>query len=82
MTHKRHFSSKKVTCGTKNVADAAVRDARCTWPYVVSSRSAIGPRAWSFWVLMPISAPKPNWAPSVNAVETLTYTHAASTLFM
>ena len=33
MTHKRHFSSKKATCGTKNVADAAVRDARCTWPW-------------------------------------------------
>ena len=36
------------------------------WPFpsitnfgVVSSRRPIGPRAWSFWVEMPISAPKP-----------------------
>lgn len=39
--------------------------------YVVSSRRAIGPRACNFCVLIPISAPKPNWAPSVKAVETL-----------
>src|SRR5438270_3833634 len=35
----------------------------------VSSASAKGPRQWSFWVLMPISAPKPNSAPSVKRVE-------------
>ena len=35
----------------------------------VSSASAKGPRQWSFCVLMPISAPKPNSAPSVKRVE-------------
>ena len=35
----------------------------------VSSFRAKGPRQWSFWVLIPISAPKPNSAPSVNRVE-------------
>jgi len=39
----------------------------------------MGPRAWSFWVLMPISAPKPNCSPSVKRVEALTMTAAAST---
>jgi len=39
----------------------------------------IGPRAWSFWVEFPISAPIPNSKPSVNRVEALTYTQAAST---
>ena len=39
--------------------------------YVVNSFNAIGPRACSFWVLMPISAPSPNCAPSVKAVEVL-----------
>ena len=46
---------------------------------VVSSRRPIGPRACSFWVLMPISAPKPNSSPSVNRVDALTTTAAAST---
>ena len=46
---------------------------------VVSSRSPIGPRACSFWVLMPISAPNPNSSPSVNRVDALTTTAAAST---
>lgn len=45
----------------------------------VSSGSPIGPRACSFWVEMPISAPKPNSPPSVNRVEALTITAAAST---
>ncbi len=36
---------------------------------VVSSGSPIGPRACSFCVLIPTSAPKPNSPPSVNAVE-------------
>src|SRR5277367_5046352 len=46
---------------------------------VHSSRRPIGPRAWSFWVELPISAPMPNSPPSVNRVEALTYTQAAST---
>ena len=46
---------------------------------VHSSRSPIGPRAWSFWVELPISAPIPNSPPSVNRVDALTYTQAAST---
>ena len=39
----------------------------------------MGPRAWSFWVEMPISQPRPNWPPSVNRVEAFTYTAALST---
>ena len=39
----------------------------------------MGPRAWSFWVEMPISQPRPNSPPSVNRVEALTYTAALST---
>ena len=39
----------------------------------------MGPRAWSFWVLMPISHPRPNSPPSVNRVEAFTYTAALST---
>ena len=35
---------------------------------VISGRP-IGPRACSFWVEMPISAPKPNSPPSVNRVR-------------
>ena len=46
---------------------------------VVSSGRAIGPRAWSFWVEMPISAPNPNSPPSVKRVLALTMTAAAST---
>ena len=46
---------------------------------VHSSRSPIGPRACSFCVELPISAPMPNSLPSVKRVEALTYTHAAST---
>ena len=41
----------------------------------------MGPRACSFWVEMPISAPKPNWNPSVKRVLALTYTAALSTSF-
>ena len=41
--------------------------------------SAIGPRAWSFWVELPISAPMPNSPPSVKRVDAFTYTQAAST---
>jgi len=50
-----------------------------TWPspstrYLVvhSSRRPIGPRACSFWVELPISAPMPNWPPSVKRVDALT----------
>ena len=56
--------------------------ARCpttTYLTEVSSRRPIGPRAWSFWVEMPISAPKPSSSPSMNRVEALTSTAAAST---
>ena len=42
-----------------------------TYLNVHSSRSAIGPRAWSFWVELPISAPIPNSPPSVKRVEAL-----------
>ena len=45
----------------------------------VSSLSPSGPRACSFCVEMPISAPRPNSPPSVNRVEALWYTAAAST---
>src|SRR5581483_6841931 len=47
--------------------------------YVVSSLSANGPRACSFCVEMPTSAPNPNSPPSVNCVLAFTYTAAAST---
>ena len=39
---------------------------------VVRASSPIGPLAWSFWVLMPISAPNPNSNPSVNLVDAFT----------
>ena len=49
------------------------------WPLPVtmylqeqSSLRPIGPRACSFWVEMPISAPKPNSPPSVKRVDALT----------
>ena len=45
---------------------------------VVSSGRPIGPRAWSFCVEMPISAPKPNSPPSVNRVEALIITEDAA----
>src|SRR5699024_5369785 len=45
---------------------------------VVSSASPIGPRAWSFWVEMPSSAPRPSWLPSVKRVEALTISAAES----
>ena len=35
------------------------------------ARGPMGPRAWSFWVEMPISQPRPNSPPSVNRVEAL-----------
>ena len=38
---------------------------------VVSSASPMGPRAWSFCVEMPSSAPGPNCPPSVNRVDAL-----------
>src|SRR5690606_11374157 len=40
----------------------------------VSSGSPIGPRACSFCVEMPISAPNPNSSPSVKRVEAFTIT--------
>jgi hypothetical protein len=50
-----------------------------TYLVVVNSGSPIGPLACSFCVEMPISAPKPNSAPSVNRVDALTMTAAEST---
>src|SRR5204863_8795264 len=50
-----------------------------TYVVEVSSGSPSGPRACSFWVEMPISAPNPNSPPSVNRVDALTRTAAAST---
>src|SRR4051812_38350022 len=50
-----------------------------TYLVEVISGSPIGPRACSFWVLIPISAPKPNSPPSVNRVEAFTSTAAEST---
>ena len=59
--------------------EAEPRDYPRTWPsprttyFVVhSSRMPIGPRACSFWVELPISAPMPNSPPSVKRVEALT----------
>ena len=46
---------------------------------LVSSGRAMGPRAWSFWVEMPISAPMPYCSPSVKAVLALIMTAAEST---
>src|SRR5699024_2226440 len=46
---------------------------------LVSSDNPMGPRPCSFWVEIPISAPKPNISPSVQAVEALAITAAAST---
>src|SRR5690606_14947289 len=74
----------------KNVTTCAPpRRPRCQplrWPspvttYLVdvSSGSPIGPRAWSFCVEMPISAPNPNSSPSVKRVEAFTITAAEST---
>ena len=42
----------------------------------------MGPRAWSFWVEIPISHPRPNSPPSVNRVDTFQYTAALSTSAM
>ena len=53
---------------------------KITYFFAVRASCPIGPRAWSFWVLIPISAPNPNSFPSVNLVDALTYTAAASTL--
>src|SRR5574341_919128 len=51
----------------------------CPFPYiinfvVVSSSTPIGPNAWSFEVLMPISAPSPSSKPSLNLVDAFTKT--------
>src|SRR5207245_3362177 len=48
---------------------------------LVSSSRPIAPRAWMRVVLMPISAPRPNWWPSWRRVEAFTKTAAASTSF-
>ncbi len=46
---------------------------------LVSSRRPQGPRAWILSVLMPISAPRPSWPPSLNRVLALTITAELST---
>src|SRR5208337_3609291 len=46
---------------------------------LVSSRRPQGPRAWYLSVLMPISAPRPSWPPSLNRVLALTITAELST---
>ena len=46
---------------------------------LVSSRRPHGPRAWILSVLMPISAPRPSWPPSLNRVLALTITAELST---
>ena len=56
---------------------AAVYSLTCPSPWAThlneqSSRVPIGPRACSFWVELPISAPMPNSAPSVKRVEAFT----------
>ena len=62
------------------VRHLAVWPSPCTTYFnVVSSRRPIGPRACSFCVEMPISAPKPNSSPSTNRVDAFTSTAAAST---
>src|SRR4029077_9395291 len=55
---------------------------RTMYLYEVISTSAIGPRACSFWLEMPISVPKPNSPPSAKRVDALTITHAESTSLM
>jgi hypothetical protein len=52
---------------------------RTMYLYVVNSSSAMGPRAWSRLVLMPISAPKPNSPPSLKRVEAFQNTADEST---
>ena len=39
----------------------------------------MGPRACSFWVEIPTSAPSPSWPPSVKRVEAFTAMAAEST---
>ena len=48
---------------------------------LVSSGRPMGPRACSFWVEMPISAPKPNSPPSVKRVDAAAVMINASTRF-
>src|SRR5581483_538389 len=74
-------------CGNRFEAGLGIGDGHvriCPSPWmtyfvVVSSRRPMGPRACSFCVLIPISAPKPNSSPSVKRVDALTITAAAST---
>src|SRR6185437_4685418 len=52
---------------------------RTTHFNVVNSFTPIGPRACSFWVEMPTSAPSPSSSPSTNLVDVFTSTAAPST---
>ena len=47
---------------------------------VVRAKRPIGPRACSFWVEMPISAPKPNSSLLFGSVMTLAYSVAGAVL--
>ena len=75
---RRPGTAPPCRCGPPDVVGPSARVGHSRiWPspstthlVVVSSGSAIGPRACSFWVEMPISAPKPNSPPSVNAGAT------------
>jgi len=65
---------KKITVATKSYKSAYARTCplpRTTHFSVTSFSKAKGPRAWSFWVEIPISAPKANTPPSVKRVEAL-----------
>ncbi|CAM5699398.1 hypothetical protein SVIOM74S_00516 [Streptomyces violarus] len=82
--HARPASPAAHTCAASHTHAAAGQRRTCPSPVtmyfvLVSSGRPIGPRACSFCVEMPISAPKPNWPPSVNRVEAFTATVVEST---
>ena len=73
--------SRCARCGGLNVRRGSLRPAQATSDVAValdhvlvvqSSRTPMGPRACSFCVELPISAPMPNSPPSVNRVDALT----------
>ncbi len=83
---KRSLAGSAQTSSVACVDASAVlfTRARChrrstTYLLEVISGSPSGPRACSFWVEIPISAPKPNSPPSVKRVEAFTITAAEST---
>src|SRR3954464_9241348 len=79
MDHSRQSEGAATQLPTEWQTWHRTRPAAVTTYFVdVSSGRPIGPRACSFWVEMPISAPKPNSPPSVNRVDAFTITAAAS----